>query len=284
VAQEIATLVGSRQLDSSIGCLRSLVARSVEPVEFRVHCDGTLSSADRDRLERELPVRRIVLRQEADALARVRLAHLPALKGLRESNVLALKLTDIVWFETSPRLTYVDSDVFFARTFSSPVHPECEPACVFFPDRQSAYSVRSRQLLFGTKWDLPARVNTGYFTVPVDRADFAVAEEFVRRWRGFAPPWIEQTCWALVAGIAATRIFDPAQMTIPVAGNRDYADAVAFHYVSSIRSQLTERLATAPASQAGAPVELRSKPARKLSALGLFLDEIRRLTARLARR
>lgn len=280
---EVATLVGTRQIESSIRCLKSLVRRSDLPIGFRIHCDGSLTSADRELLAAELPVRRFVTRAEADALAVPALAGYPRLRRLRERRVLALKLVDVLLTETTRRLFYVDSDVLFLRPFSFAAEQLRGDLAVFFPDRQSAYSLRSTGLLTGDLPDLPARVNTGLFSVPVERVDFAVAERFLERWKGRSAPWIEQTCWALCAGVRRTSLFHPRQMAIPSGPARRDSGRVALHFVSSVRGRLPEfDEAFAPDSEA-VPVELRSRPTRRLTAGALLLDEVRRRLSRLRR-
>lgn len=273
---ELATLVGARQLETSLRCLRSLVRYSILPIVFRVHCDGTLTRADREQLSSELPIRRFVPREEADAVVAQPLAALPNLKLLRDNNVLALKLIDVVAFEQTPRLSYVDSDVLFLRPFRFAVEQVTGDLAVFFPDLQSAYSLRSTQLLSLSSPLLPARVNTGLFSVPVGRIDFAVADRFLASWNGRSTPWIEQTCWALCAGVRGTSLFDWRQMTIPSGRPHHDSGLVALHFVSPVRARLSEFADDPEAAMRSEPILLKSKPARRLTAGGLLLDELRR--------
>lgn len=273
---EVATLVGNRQLESTLRCLRSLVRTTRHAIEFRIHCDGTLTPENRERLRSELPVRRFVLRDEADAVAARTLARFPHLRRLREQHILILKLVDVLLFEQGPRLTYVDSDVLFLRPFRFAAEHTDGDLAVFFPDLQSAYSLRSTQLLLSAAPRLPARVNTGLFSIPVDRIDFAVADRFLGTWHGRSKPWIEQTCWALCAGVEGTSLFDSRQMTIPSGPLRRDLGWVALHFVSSVRGRLSELPEDPVRSEESEPVTLTSHPARRLTAGSLLLDELRR--------
>jgi hypothetical protein len=276
VSLEIATLLGHSQLDLAVRCLGSLAASACEPVQLRVHDDGTLRKDDETRLRDLLPVARVVSREEADDLASRALRGLPFLASLRSRNVLALKLTDSVGFESSSRLVFVDSDVLFLRRFRLPHLMVEGDDCVFFPDLQSAYSLRPAALLRRRATELPARINTGFFSIPTARVDLAVADRFLGSWTGYAAPWIEQTCWALIAGVAGTHTLDPQQMRIPLSGLISDSETVALHFVSPTRGRIAELGAPPPDPLSAEPVLLRTRPARKLTAVELMADAVRR--------
>lgn len=280
---EVATLLGARGLDASILCLKSLQRNSIHPVRLRLHDDGTLSPADLTRLAAELDLSRVVSRAEADSEANRRLAKLPASRRLRSENVLALKLFDVVWFEETDIVRYVDSDVLFLRPFSGPPALASATTARFFPDSQSAYSVRFWDLLGPGRVRLPARLNTGLFTTPKPGLDFSRVEHFLAGWRGFAPVWIEQTCWALLAGYECSELLDSAQFRIHDPASPVGPEVVALHFVSSVRNDLARIAAQHPAP-AGAPViAVETKPARALGPGAALLEALRRRFGRSAR-
>lgn len=273
---EVATLLGARGLDASLVCLKSLQRNSVHPVRFRLHDDGTLSPADLTRLASELDLSRVVSRAEADCEANRRLAELPASRRLRNENVLALKLFDVVWFEETDTVRYVDSDVLFLRPFSGPPALASATSARFFPDSQSAYSVRFWDLSGPSGVRLPARLNTGLFTIRKSGLDFDRVERFLADWRGFAPVWIEQTCWALLAGTEGTSLLDGAQFRIHEPLRSVGPEVVALHFVSSVRADLT-RIASRPTAAHDAPAtEVGTQPARRLSAATALIESLRR--------
>jgi hypothetical protein len=276
---EVATLLGTGGLEASILCLESLHRNSTIPFRFRIHEDGTLTEHDLARLEGELPVARVVRRAEADRVASERLRDLPECRKLRETNVLALKLFDIVWFEKSEQLRYVDSDVLFLRPFSGPPVAADPDRAVFFPDLQSAYSLRFWQLAGSRAFRFPQRVNTGLFTIAMQAIDFALVERFLAGWKGFAPMWIEQTCWALTAGARGSggdcELLDETQFRIHRPAAQLDPELVALHFVSPVRGDLA-RIAAQEHPVHRAPVAVRAKSTRRLGAWRLLFESIAR--------
>lgn len=250
---EVATLLGARGLDDALLCLASLQRHSRHPFRFRLHDDGTLQPADLDRLRATLDVARVVSRAEADAEASRRLRAYPASAALRARNVLGLKLFDVVWFETGTHLRYVDSDVLFLRPFSGPPAGPAPAGAVFFPDTQSAYSLRFWELLEPGAPALPERLNSGLFVTPTEALDWPRVERFLARWRGRAPEWIEQTCWALLAGHERCALLDPSRFRIHDPRRAVGEEVVALHFVSSVRADL-RRFAAAQAPSRELPV------------------------------
>lgn len=273
---EVATLLGARGLDASIVCLESLQRNSVHPVRLRLHDDGTLSAADLARLASALDLSRVVSRAEADSEANRRLAKLPASRRLRSENVLALKLFDVVWFEETDIVRYVDSDVLFLRPFSGPPALASATTARFFPDSQSAYSMRFWDLLGPGRVRLPARLNTGLFTINKSDLDFERVERFLAAWRGFAPVWIEQTCWALLADGDGTELLDSAQFRIHDPASPVGPEVVALHFVSSVRGDLA-RIAAQHPDAAGAPVvDVGTHPANPLGSATVLREALSR--------
>jgi hypothetical protein len=281
---EVATLLGSSGLDLSLRCLQSFVTAAGGTVSIRLHEDGTLSEADLAELSSALPISRIVRKAEADRVVEGRLAHLPACVALRRAHVLALKLFDCVFFEHEATLCYVDSDVLFLRPFAgAPVHPESDVP-IFFPDEQSAYSIRSTQLLRAGAAVLPAMLNTGFFSFPVRQFQLDAIERFLRGWTGRTPPWIEQTCWAVTAGIAETRLLSRNQFRIFRPERPVSDEVIALHFVSSVRSHLRSFASGTGMLDGGRRTVSRTTAARRLTPLRLGIEELSRAARRLARR
>jgi hypothetical protein len=277
---EIATLLGTRNIDLSIACLRSLVKCAGHEFGFRIHDDGTLTSSDRSALATELPVARVVSRSESDEVAKSRLSGFPRCQALRDGNVLALKLFDVAFFESSPVLRFVDSDVLFLKPFTGAPFEFPANWAAFFPDSQSAYSVRAPDLLRNPWLRLPARLNSGYFGIPLQRFDLEILEKLLRLWRGRTPVWIEQTCWAATAGDRDTKLFDPVQFQIYRPDREISTDCVALHFVSSVRSHLARFVARFKPAPCRDPVAIRLRESRRLGVARQLLRESIRLSRR----
>ncbi len=149
-------------------------------------------------------------------------------------------------------------------------------------DVQNAYSIRSWHLLSHRRLRLPERVNSGVILYRTAKFDPDLLEWYLSRPEfGFAPPWIEQTAWALLGGAAGCRLYEPSQIAIPKAAGPLPAEAVALHFVNPVRGRLAESAPRALDRMGESPVEIRTTPAQPLSAFSLAATEARRLVGRL---
>ncbi|HEY0513840.1 MAG TPA: hypothetical protein VGH73_18165 [Thermoanaerobaculia bacterium] len=284
--RRVATLLGRAHVDMGLACLGSLLRHSADPLHLRVHEDGTLGEADRDRLAAGLGEIEFVPRAEADERVADLLVRRPALRAFREGNPLALKLIDIPLLSEDGELAYCDSDVLFLRPFSGLFRfPGEETGAVFMSDRQNAYSVRSWHLLSQPRLALPCRVNSGVLLFRTRFYDPDLLEWYVSRPDfGFAPVWSEQTAWALLGWRAGCRLWDPRLVRLPLlgeeAGENEPGDAVALHFVSPLRSLLPRFLERAAGGAGEPPVAVGTVPARRCRAWDLAWAEARRRLAR----
>ncbi|HVT18454.1 MAG TPA: hypothetical protein VHQ90_20040 [Thermoanaerobaculia bacterium] len=275
----VSTLLGHSHVDMGLLCLGSLLGCSIQPLQLRIHDDGSLTAGDLERLAAGLGDPAVVPRREADErLGDLLVAH-PATRAFRRENPLALKLLDVALLAPGDGLSYCDSDVLFLRPFSGLFDLPPGAGALFMCDPQNAYSVRSWHLLREPRLRLAGRVNTGIIAFRTRFFDLDLVEWFLSRPRyRFAPVWVEQTCWALLAQPAGCRLLDPEVAGIPARGRQPAVQQVALHFVGPVRGLLahfagagTRRIA---ADQA--PVEIHSFPAPRLGPLGLAATEVRR--------
>jgi len=280
----VATLLGHAHVEMALLCLGSLLRFSAAPLRLRIHDDGSLTEADLERLD-VLGHPEIVSRREADDRLAEALAARPATRAFRAANPLALKLLDVPLLAAGDDLAYCDSDVLFLRPFSGlfRLPPGC--GALFMCDPQNAYSVRSWHMLTEPRLRLAARVNTGIIGFRTRWFDPDLVEWFLARPRyRFAPVWVEQTCWALLAQPAGCRLLDPEMIGIPVPGRGPSEKQVALHFVSPVRHLLGRFAAGLGGPDAPTqPTELRSFAARRLTPLALAASEARRRLRRLGR-
>jgi len=290
----VSTLLGHAHVEMALACLGSLLGFSAEPLRLRLHDDGSLTALDRERLAAALGDPEVMPRHEADERLAGWLAERPATRAFRAANPLALKLVDAALLAPGGELAYCDSDVLFLRPFSGLFELAPEQGALFMCDPQNAYSVRSWHLLQEPRLRLAARLNSGIVGFRTRWFDPDLVEWFLAepRYR-FAPVWVEQTCWALLARPAGCRLLDPATVGFPAPGRAPGPRQVALHFVSPVRGLFGEyrrRLAPAgeaPAGEATAlaaahePIALRSFPAPRLTAPALAATELRRRLRRL---
>jgi hypothetical protein len=294
----VSSLLGSAHVAMALVCLGSLLRCSARPLRLRLHDDGSLTAADRERLAAGLGDPEVVARREADERVAGLLAGRPAARAFRDTNPLGLKLLDVALLAPGEDLAYCDSDVLFLRPFRGLFELPPGSGALCMADPQNAYSVRSWHLLREPRLRLAAHLNSGIIGFRLQHLDLDLIEWFLARpAHRFAPVWVEQTCWALLAQPAGCRLLDPAAIAIPAPGNED-ADRqrVALHFVSPVRrlfgrhaaaAMAAARLAEAGGGAAGAgapPVALRSIAARRLSAPAMAITEVRRRLRRLALR
>ncbi len=296
----VSTLLGHAHVEMALPCLGSLLACSAAPLRLRLHDDGTLTAPDRERLAAALGDPEVVSRREADERLAGWLSGRPATRAFRAANPLALKLVDAALLAPGGELAYCDSDVLFLRPFTGLFELGPAHGALFMCDPQNAYSVRSWHLLQEPRLRLAGRLNSGIIGFRTRWFDPDLVEWFLAQPRyRFAPVWVEQTCWALLAQPAGCRLLDPATVGFPAPGRSPRAQQVALHFVSPLRGLFSgfQRLPPAgpgpapggagePAEPAdpGEPIALRSFAARRLTAAALAATEVRRRLGRLRAR
>lgn len=272
----VASLLGSAQVPVALPCLGSLVAASADPLALRLHDDGTLTPADRERLAAALGEPAYLARREADERVEELLARYPHCRRFRAGNPLGLKLFDTVLLAPSDEVAFVDSDVLFLRPFSGLFTRPLGVDALFMQDRQNAYTVRSWHRLREPRLRLPCRLNSGILAFDRRAFDLDLLEWFFARPAWQRPVvWAEQTAWALLAGRVETSLYDGAQCVIPAPPAPLPAGAVAVHFVSPVRHLLWPVL-EGREPKGGEPVTLRHLPARPCGVARLFAGELAR--------
>ncbi|HEV3459566.1 MAG TPA: hypothetical protein VHG32_23695 [Thermoanaerobaculia bacterium] len=291
----VSTLLGHAHVEMALACLGSLLGFSAAPLRLRIHDDGSLTATDRERLAAALGDPEVVSRREADERLAGWLAARPATRAFRAANPLALKLVDVALLAAGAELAYCDSDVLFLRPFTGLFELEPAHGALFMCDPQNAYSVRSWHLLQEPRLRLASRLNSGIIGFRTRWFDPDLVEWFLAepRYR-FAPVWVEQTCWALLAQPAGCRLLDPAAIGFPVAEQSPRERQVALHFVSPVRGLFADfrqrwlpgggaEVGMAPGEETapGEPIALRSFAAPRLTAAALAATELRRRLRRL---
>jgi hypothetical protein len=265
----------------ALRCLSTLLQYSEEHIALQVHDDGTLTSEDVASLKQRLDAG-VLTRAEADQRMSELEIRYPAAALFRKSNPLALKLLDLALLGDEVDVAYCDSDVLFLRPFKGLFDLPENASAFFMGDDQNSFSVRSWDLLRYPSLRLVARLNSGLFVVRRRAIDLDLAEWFFQQpgFR-FAPVWVEQTCWALLAHRAGARLMAPQQVMIPRRGESDDA-AVALHFVSPVRDLLESHVDATEIDRLDGPaVTIESVASAGLTAAALAWTEARRLQRRL---
>jgi hypothetical protein len=279
----VRTLLGAKGFETSCLCLRSLVEYSADPVRLVIHEDGTLTEKHRDLLRQISPGAEFINRQAADEAVGERLAGHPYCLQFRRTEIMALKLFDIMLLGQGP-VAYCDSDFLFLRRYRGLFAPPLSGRPVFMTDVGHAYAVRPWKLWPFGPIRLVGRLNAGLTLAPAGYLDLAFVEwllgvlatdpVFVRR-----RYWTEQTCWAALAARTGADLLDPRQVVMATRTMDGYSeDAVAVHFVATHRDQLTAyEGCKRPLAEEAVLVGVR--PSRRIGPVRMFWTDLwRRLS------
>jgi hypothetical protein len=283
-SKTVSVLLCHVHVPMALECLGSLLRLSAEPLELRIHDDGTLTAGDRSLLAARLGRVQIVTREEADDLIAGRYGGYLHLRHLRLHYPPIMKAFDAAVLSSGPVIALVDSDVLFVQRLCNPFRLT-EPGvhAVFMRDREHAYSLRSWQKVLARGVALPARVNSGFVCFDRARYDLDRLEWFVSqaRHRGI-PPVLEQTALAWLGHSVGCGVLDPGQVRVMREGE-PAAGLVAGHFTARTRHLVPAFAALSRRADLTAPpADLRVVDAGTCTALDLARYEARRILRRLA--
>jgi hypothetical protein len=277
----VRTLMGAGSFETSVICLRSAVACSLQPFNLVIHDDGTLTPEHQRRLRAEVnPNVSFVQRKDADDLILPQLAKYPACLAYRRSAPLALKLFDTTLLSDGP-LVFIDSDVYFRRAVNGFFDPHRADGPVFMDNRTHSYAIRPWRAWPVGAIRLAGRINTGVIVGWAAGFDLDFLEWLLSRMacdicyhtRRY---WVEQTCWAALASRTQSSLFDPQKLAMASATmNWVSPHTAAIHFVSTFRGFLRDYQIVAPATEK-TPVEVNSTRARQVNAFDLSWSDILR--------
>lgn len=276
---QIATLVGHRDFEMLLATFNVLTKMNAEEVSFCVHDDGTLTEEDISKLKSNFKNSKLILKQYADEVIFERLSKLPYSLKYRKNNVLAKKLFDVPLLSNSEIVRFCDSDVLFLRPVEKLFFlPDENTNCIFMSDWQEAFSVRAHHLLGRKKINLVRKLNSGLFCIKKNVVDLEFVEWFLKKdipsFKKFSF-WLEQTCYAALAARTNTKLWDPIWVRVIRNENDTNEEIAVGHFVSSVRSLLTDSLANLNSIQK-APISIPYQSAFSLTPMQLFADQAKR--------
>lgn len=274
----VTTLVGHRDAAMAVTCLGSMLDCCRQPLQFRVHDDGSLTGEDRTQLGARLQEVEFIDRADADAQMAARLAKFPQCQKMRAKHVHALKLFDVALMHGDDDLAFCDSDILFLRPFEGLFEwPDEQTGGLFMQDWQEAYAVRPWHLLPGSGIRLPRQFNSGLFFLRRRSYDLEVVEELIARdYPVFQqlPQWLEQTCWGLLAMRAGGRFWTKRQICAVRSPESLTDELVAGHFTSPVRGLLSVGQARIRLNLP--PVRVSTEAMLPLRPLGFGMDTLGR--------
>jgi hypothetical protein len=273
----VATLLGEKYVELALQCLGSMHRLSREPLTFRLHEDGTLTSASEARLRDRLPVHSVVRKEDADSAMRTALEAYPACRRFRDRFHYGIKLFDLPVLHPGEDVAFADCDVFFLRPYSGLFRfPNDSTSCLFMQDSQNAYSLRPWHMLGRRAIHLPRCLNGGLFYYRKAAFDLALLEDVIGRdYSVYAKSfWLEQTCFGAMAMAKPSAFWSATQIIVPTGPQALTGDLVAAHLTSSVRGLLSEAISRQIIH--AAPVAIVTEAMRELSCGGFLVSEVRR--------
>jgi hypothetical protein len=228
------TLMGARNIEFSIDCLRTFIQQSRDTFQLEIFDDGTLTQADQQTIFASLKNTSIVLAHDAKERVLDRLACFPACMEYRNKHVHARKLFDVMLYNQED-LYFIDSDVYFLRSFAL---PEFNGLPTFLSDKQNAYAFNPLDF-FSIEFPIFPKINSGMFYFPWKSFDLEFLEKVMvsmKSRKAVDHVWIEQTLWAFLSGQSPViQYFDERQVCMSRADFRVDRETVAVHLVTPYR-------------------------------------------------
>ena len=270
------TLLGRKNLDFSISCLKSFLLNSTSEIDLIIMDDGTLTTDDVSKLQSELSNTLVVTKAERDEVVNEKLKDYPACFRYRSQDLYANKIFDVALFEEED-VMFIDSDIYFLHRFDM---PQLGKTPIFIADFIHAYSFTPVEF-HRIKYPIFPRVNTGWFYFPRKYFDLSFLEDLLNDpiiGKGLGRvSWLEQTVWAFLAARCGTvKYFDPRQVLN--ARHKLTVDdkMVAVHLISTYRGHYSELKLIKPSPQER-PVQIETvSPRGFLTIPAFWADRIKK--------
>lgn len=237
----VRSLICHRDVNMAILCLGSLLKLSVEPIQFVLHEDGSLTLEDQEKLRVALNNPAILSRQEANEKMEELLKNYPFSRQYRREQVFGLKLLDTALLSQSD-IAYCDTDILFLKPFFNLFRfPNEKVSAIFMRDFQEAYSIPISYLLKNHNFGLSSRVNAGLMFIRKTAYDLDFIEWFLKQTEfRMIMGWHEQTCWAALGHRLGSVSWNPKQITMIQTHTNDSNVMVAGHFATPFRKRLAD--------------------------------------------
>lgn len=242
---EIRAIICKRDVELGIECLGSLKRFSADPVRIVLHDDGSISKDERARLEEGLPGAVLISREEADDVMNPLLKATPRTLAFRERSPMGRKLVDVGIFSKGD-IILCDTDVLFFRPFKGAFSwPNETIKTVHVLDVADSFCLKPWQT---GPLHLLHRFNAGFMMIRKELFDMDLMERTVRLIEdnpGYIEnkpyQWfLEQTCWASVAGEHPAMMWAGNQLRVISKNDRYSTDLIGGHFVGNVRHMLAQ--------------------------------------------
>lgn len=279
---DISVLIGEKGLEDSLKCLESLVW-SINPKQIHMHLDGDVSDSFFVEVKRKIKSDIVLVsRKSSDEVMGDVLRKYPSCWKFRQSNVMGLKLLDVMLFKKErKKLLYFDTDIFFFNKVDLG-NVDAWPGPVFMEDLLNSYSIRPWGLYPLGDFKLCEKICAGFTKYDYSDYDLDFVEWFLDKCTSSncgkkRPYFVEQTCWAALAARANTpAVVGAPNFTFPIKGYKraDLSGCDAVHYVSTFRGLLKH--VGKDRQECAARSIFKVKPARVMGPMGIVGSDIKR--------
>ena len=152
----VQTLVGGKEINFYIECLKSLISFCKDPIKLLVHSDGTLTSTDKDRLVSMLGTHTVAFSdtKKCKEITLDLLKGKPNCQMSRNNSLWGIEFFDPLFVDNEEQFSfYIDADILFIQPFRGLFDKDVvKNGAVFLKDAQwDAYSMRPWHLLGSKK-------------------------------------------------------------------------------------------------------------------------------------
>ena len=245
----VQSLIGGKNLPFYLHCLKSLIAFSQDPLELKLHSDGTISQEDKDFIHCELDGTMVTISDSSENTSRLLdcLRGRPNCQKIRKNSIWGIEFFDPIFAFLEDRISfYLDADILFLRPFSGLFDREqVKNGAVFLKDTQwDAYSFRPWQMITGkSKPQVVKGITTGLVFWDKTAIDWDYLEWFLGEHRLHQlPEWIMPTAQAGLATRCEAKTISPKQITNLYPNARIHEDTFGVHLLGSYRKEWMKKL------------------------------------------
>ena len=245
----VQTLIGNKQLDFYLKCIKSLLLYCEEEVVVQIHTDGAVSGKQQDYILSYLSHWNINLSnfKKSKEITLDALVGRPNCQKFRKESIWGVEFFDPLFANPNEPISYyIDADILFIRPFSGLFDgSQVKEGAVFLKDIQwDAYCFRPWHLfVLGKKPELVKGITTGLVFWDKRALDWDYLEWFLGAfYLHKIQEWIIPSAQAGLANRCSAKTVCPNQITNLYPNAQISEDTFGVHLLGSYRKHWVEKL------------------------------------------
>lgn len=233
----LRTLLGAKNLDFSIKCLKSCIENCLQNTTLQIFEDGSITEQLADHIKEQIPNSEIIYAVQRDKLLKDKLQSYPQCYVFRNSNLYGYKFFDVMLYDTTS-FFYIDSDIFFFKKFN---FPETGNSPVFMKDSENSYCFSNKKIKL-IKSKLLKKINAGFYYFPFTKFNLSKIEKILTNnysKETYSHPWSEQTLWSILSCYTQPVFyFNPEQIVMASPLIKINKNLIAIHFSRPYRTKV----------------------------------------------